>query len=527
LFKKESNKEKVFLVLVFLLAFFPRIYNLGNDFHSIDSDRWFRRSVSFQDNLLKGDFKETYQKQHPGAILMWLGGFGYKILTSSYLKIYGVGLDENIPDQFKLINFFLKFPLVIAIIFLTFISFILVKKLLNKKVAYIYLTILFLDPFLFFYTRQFHLDVLMSLFAINAVLSACLYFKESVNNTKYLIFSAIFSGLAFLTKTPSGAFILGIFLSIFTIYLIKFKNYKSVIRYNLIYGIFVFLVYILAFPANWVNPIKTTKQIIVDSINNTKQSNPLHLFDVVYWDIGSKYYILTFLFRFSPIIVLTNLLIFIFKFKDLILKKLPLSKICESNYFYLPFIGYGILLSLLIYNTKNYERYLIPFTIPLTISSAILINKLIKKTNLKENTFMIIALILLTFSSFSFIKNHPNYMTYKTLFISRDTQLNMFSEHSSCDANLSEIADFLNKKEGGRKVFTVGFSGVYKVCLKPFIRANVIPFENAKDPDYYILFKTDKELLYNPKIFSNYTLIKTFYISKTPVYYVYEKKNRD
>ena len=107
------TKHKIYTLLFWIafiiLASFPRLYKLGKDFHSIDSDRWFRRSVAFQDAFLKGDFAQTYQKQHPGVTLMWLGGAGYKTATSIYSKINKEALDENIPKNFDLINFSIKF----------------------------------------------------------------------------------------------------------------------------------------------------------------------------------------------------------------------------------------------------------------------------------------------------------------------------------------------------------------------------------------------------------------------------------
>ncbi len=58
------------LVLIVIAIWLPRGLALDR-FVTIDETKWLDRSANFYLALAKGDFADTYQKEHPGVTIMW------------------------------------------------------------------------------------------------------------------------------------------------------------------------------------------------------------------------------------------------------------------------------------------------------------------------------------------------------------------------------------------------------------------------------------------------------------------------
>jgi len=528
----------LFGLVIFVLSLAPRVYLLGKDFHSIDSDRWFRRAVSFQENLLKGDFAGTYQKQHPGVTTMWLGGLSYKALNIAYPRITGENLDENIPNDFVIINFFLKLPQVIAVVLTIFLLGFIIYKFISKKIALIFLGIVLIDPFLSFYTRQFHVDALMSVFSFAGVLLAYIYSKDG-NLIKHprliIIASAFFCSLAFLSKSPSAVFAISCGAGIFFYDFFYRKKIKSALISGLIFFLSFVFFYIVLFPANWVNPIHVTAQIIHDSFVNSNEKSSVYVLGHGDDKFGPKFYILVFLFRFSLFVILgtlflviQNIFIFVKTFDQ---KKFLVNG--ETLIKLIPFTGYVLLAILLIEDTKIYERYTLPFVFPLSFFIAVNICKYLKPKYTSNKLIITSFFSLLLFFGFhQMFVIAPNFIIYPNIFATRDFQLKLFSELGGCESMLYNIATDINTLENNKKDHRIGISGTYMICLKGFSTGQVEDMaENIRRkkplsefPDYLVLYKTDNKWLESPYYMGAYNKINTYYISNTPVYYLLKKK---
>jgi len=535
-----SIRNHIFWLLIAVFSLVPRLYYLGKDFYSIDSDRWFRRAVDFQHNLLNGNFAGTYQKQHPGVTTMWLGGTSYKILTVIYPKITGHILDENIPADFITINFSIKLSQVLATLGLAFLSYWLTQKIFDRTVAYIYLLLILIDPFFLFYTRQFHVDVLMSSFGFIGGLYSLLYLQQTRLNRVppdsggtriHIVLSAFFCGLAFLSKSPALAIAGSCGLAILASNIIH-KDYKKAIIHSTIFSLIFLATYLIVFPANWVNPIEVTRQIIHDSIENTDKISSVYILNHADSNFGDKFYLLVFLFRFSPFLIAGIIFTIVKSLSKLVTNTMQKGRVPHfkgsSLINLLPFLGYLILLALLIEDRKLYERYLLPFVPVLTLFVSVNLAPLIKSKLTKP----IILIPLILFAAYEIFVISPNFIVYPTLFATRDTQMKLFTELGGCESMLYDVATDINNLEGeDDDTYSIGISGTYKGCLKPYtvgVVDDMTEYIRRKSPlrdypKYLVLFKTDDRWLKNLYIMNVYTPVKTYYISNTPVYYLFKK----
>ena len=68
----QNNKVFVGILAIFLIV---RLAGLGKDITNSDAIRWHNRSENFLTALKTGDLKSTYQRYHPGVVLMSVNAF--------------------------------------------------------------------------------------------------------------------------------------------------------------------------------------------------------------------------------------------------------------------------------------------------------------------------------------------------------------------------------------------------------------------------------------------------------------------
>jgi hypothetical protein len=90
-------------ILVLAALLFPRVLELGQ-FVTADEPLWLARSANFTIALLRGDFINTYQKEHPGVTILWAGAGG---LLWQYPEIRqrqknNLPLDQRLTEYLRL-----------------------------------------------------------------------------------------------------------------------------------------------------------------------------------------------------------------------------------------------------------------------------------------------------------------------------------------------------------------------------------------------------------------------------------------
>lgn len=312
-------RDALLLVVVFLAIALPR-WLVAGQVATIDENRWVIRAANFAAALNQGDLADTYQSEHPGVPIMWVGALGLNILFPGY------GAEH--PDQFSIedddyaFDAFLeghgynlleilvagrKVMVLFNALALTLI-FVYARRLFDLQTALLAAAFMALAPFLVAHTHLLHLDGLSgSLMVLSLV--AYLAYAEGRHKVDLLLSSAA-AGLAWLTKTP--AFVLGPIL--FTITLLLIWRKRSAPRpalHDFLTWVGIGLItFILFWPAMWVAPLQTLGSILREAFGYAGggHGDPVFFNGVIYEDgrIPARifyFYPLTYLWRSTPLIL--------------------------------------------------------------------------------------------------------------------------------------------------------------------------------------------------------------------------------
>ena len=240
----------------FLISFLPRIFRLGNIMVA-DEHVWVSRSQQFFNALVRHDWQNTLISGHPGITTMLLVSSSQKFLPCLF------GATKNNLQY----PFYAKFPIVLVTSLGCVLIYFLIRKIFNNQIAVISAFFIATDPFYLAHSRIAHLDALLTTFMTISVLFLIAYFNHS--KKKYLLLSAVFSGLSFLTKSPS------LFLVPFITILLFWENKRhkktisSFIKELALFLIISLSIFIALWPATWVLPVKTIKLLIRGALIGT------------------------------------------------------------------------------------------------------------------------------------------------------------------------------------------------------------------------------------------------------------------
>lgn len=223
-----------FFIFLMLVTFLPRVLSLSAHWSS-DESTWMKRSHRFISALETGLFTDTFTTHHPGVTTMWLGGAAMwnandrKSLTNmSVLSI----LDFFNPALLAQ----MRFPIAYLTGVIVLLAACILYRLFNARLAAVGSLFLAFEPFLLAESRRLHTDALTSEFLFLTLLLWLSYLEGAPPRRRYLIFSGFFWGLACLSKSLAGAFIL--FLPILLVWYIKQKDLSGV---KMLWGALLFL----------------------------------------------------------------------------------------------------------------------------------------------------------------------------------------------------------------------------------------------------------------------------------------------
>ncbi len=385
---------------IFLIFLLPRTISIGADISNYDASYWYPRMDRFTENLLKGEYKGTYQQYHPGVILMLTSG------TSLYAfdKLYELVFHYNpryIPHQFIKIQTATIFPLVLMISLLGLLCFFYIKNIVNTKFAIIFAILLSFEPFFLGVSRFLHLSALTSMFMFTSFLTLYYYYFKKEKDHRLFYLSAILMGLGILTKVDAA--ITGP-VNLALIFLHEYKKIplKKIFINLFFYCLTIALTFFILFPAMWVSSWNTIEKIMVDGIQDTAfESSGGESFT----NIKALYYLETFLYRSLP----TSFFAFIAGFIILFINRKKYSN-TENNFFYWSLAYLFFNLIILTIPDKTKDRYLINLYPPMLFISAITFYEIL---NLKAKSIKYFAITLITaLYIFALYRNYPVYSFY-------------------------------------------------------------------------------------------------------------------
>lgn len=321
--------ETLFLVISICGAWFLRSRDL-DQFKVTDETKWGFRSANFVMALHRGDYARTFQSSHPGVTTMWTGSIGLSFSIPDYVDradgyvvntTYRTDLRKAGVEVMQIIVPGRQVIITINMIVLL-VCYLYLRRLVGSLGALVGTVLIAFDPFFLAHTRILHVDGLLTSFMYLGVVA----FLEFLHRRKLrdLIVSGVAGGLTWLTKTPGIFLAVGIMLFALVEWVRAIherdwrKIWKSGLRVAwpvLIWGVVGGVIFILMWPAMWVQPLAVLKQLARESLEYAVQghTSPVVFNGTIYRDgIVPRslwyYYPISYLWRSSPIVVLGLLL---------------------------------------------------------------------------------------------------------------------------------------------------------------------------------------------------------------------------
>ncbi len=500
------------LLTAFLLTRFPAL----DRFATIDETKWMLRSANFYQALRQGDFKNTFQSEHPGVTIMWAGAVGFIQEFRGYALLAG----EQMPGPTKFQHFLQqqkqsavdllvagRFWLLVAILVAHGLSFIAAIRLVGIAPASLGFLLLALDPFLISLSRILHLDGLSSALMLLSLLWLLDYLLNGQTWIALLISGAA-AGASWLTKSPA------LFLIPFSGLLIVLIRVDGNIRTQEKFTVLDFLVkngrifliwlasgcviVLMFWPALWVAPIEVLKEIFSQALSFTVSGNQNAIFfnGVIYesGDSAWYYYLVAYLWRSTPAALIGLVLVPFL----LILKRPAYFRVRH-----LQVIGVLVLFAVLYILMmslagQKYARYILPAMLTLNLVAGIgwywllqLIYQSINKpiTKFLATTLVIIALIVSLV--LGVVSTYPYYYQYfNPLFggIRAATQVMQIGWGEGLD----EAARYLNTKPDAGRLRVISWYGdapfAYYFKGKTINMPDDAALEELLEADYVVIY---------------------------------------
>jgi hypothetical protein len=486
-----------------------------------DENRWLARSANFYYALSRGDFADTYQIEHPGVLTMWAGTFAFMSHYPDY-RDQAPGQIEWWQDELGsflksqgydplelLVASRLNMIIMIALVLLT--AFWSATRLLGLWPATMGFLLLALDPFHTALSRLLHVDGLPSSLVLLSLL-AFLNYLYGGKQKRDLILSGIAAGLAWLTKSPMLFLIPFMGLLVFLELIEKWRSQRRLARDDfwqavlslILWGGTGLVVFVLLWPAMWVEPIHTLRRMLGGMLLYAGQGHDSQIYfnrEIYEGDPGAYFYPITFLWRTTPVVLIGLLLTgFALAFPHL---RLIHAKQRRS-------LG-GLLLFVLLFTAfmtvgaKKFDRYLLPIYPPLDLMAGMgwtLAVSWIRQQQAQRWTQVLapaIIIVAVLAQAAGTVSSYPYYFSYYNSLLGgtvRAPEVMMIG----WGEGLNQAARFLNNQPGAAErqvatgVWLTTFSYYY---TGPVVSTRFEPgvgvLEDWANSDYYVLYVNEKQ----------------------------------
>jgi 4-amino-4-deoxy-L-arabinose transferase-like glycosyltransferase len=359
-------------------------------FVTADEHAWLARSGNFYYALMRGDWANTFQRHHPGVTVTWAGLGGFLLSYPQYAW--------DAPGQFgwltEEIEPFLRSqghdPVAVlaagravaaALITLTLLGvFWAALRLVGFWPAFLGVGLLAFTPFHVAHSRLLHIDGLVSSFMLLAVTAWLVYLVE-INPPERagqrgrwytpVLLSAVAAALAWLTRSP--AFFLAPLIGLLSLLALwwlpeagRARPWSALARGLLLWGGVAAAVFVLLWPALWVDPVGSLRQVLDAAEEYAAEGHlkPIFFAGQIYaGDPGFWFYPVTYLWRSSPITWIGLLL----ALGALLLRRAPFESrrgrfVAAALVLYA--VGFMLFMNL---GAKKFDRYLLPAYLPLEL----------------------------------------------------------------------------------------------------------------------------------------------------------------
>jgi hypothetical protein len=306
---------RIAAAVIFLAGLAVRLHGLDVFITADEAKSWTGRSITFLAALIEHDWFKTFDTPAPGVTTMWSGAFG---LLLAYFRSGEAGgsiaaflrqLPFDPIQPSLLPNIRLAGALVSA--FTVLLTYRWGRRVWGETFGLLAAGLLAFDPFYLALSRVLGHDALVTSFMWLSLLAALIALPQNTgerNKRPWLFVSGMLAGLAFLTKYP--ALFLGMFI-VCTLLLLALRKKKRESLWPewpldvLTWCVGAGLLFVLVFPAMWVQPFTIVSAILTDALKVTESAHQKGSFFMgqAVDDPGSLFYGLVFLFRSTPILL--------------------------------------------------------------------------------------------------------------------------------------------------------------------------------------------------------------------------------
>jgi hypothetical protein len=504
------------------LALLPRVFSL-DIFLTIDEVKWLTRSEQFLQALLRQDFSATYLSAHPGIINYWLILSGVSL---RYLCQFGATFERAHWNQglqeFAAVMLFGGTPnldflasgrLLVALITSACVSmsYLLSRKLFSQRVAFLGAALWALDPFHVAFSRLLVTDALVASFTTLSLLSFMTYLIHR-RKWRYVIFSGVTAGLAFLTKIPSLILVpsVGVLAMLTCVFeerdssLLSRKDISQLALALVMWGLTAGLICFALWPAMWVQPLGTIHQIW-RGLTGKEMGGRLQFFmGELTDDPGFWFYWIVALFRLTPL----TLLGLLFSISSLMQgsKKAGTSERVAKITMLITFVLLFFLSITL--EPSKFDRYLLPIFPVVEIIAATglctLVEELGQRLSYSTNRLShraigskqrcwIIAgcFAALSVQALFTLPQHPYYLSFYNPLVGGPSQASriLLVGHGE---GLDEAARYLNQKDNASELVV---ATAFRPGLAPFFRGETVDLRKIRPTDVWPWLRADYVVL--------------------------------
>lgn len=296
--KNKTRYIKWFSIAIISVVFLINLI-LGSNhiakYAAVDEAYWtFDRTPKYWDGIIKGEWKRTNISDKPGITVALISGIGMAFVNPlEYEPIRWQGQIYGTPKNIEEMNWYLRFPIMFFCALSIFGFYFLIRKLWGEDIALFSSIFIGLSPLLLGISRIINPDSLLWIFTSFSILCWFIYFKKDFKKG-YLYWSGIFLGLSLLTKYIANILYVFFFAIIFFEYIFDRKNYdmaevgsylkKRLLDY-LILVFISFMVFILLFPATWIEFSFLFRATILSQAFEKVKYVFLLILGIVFWDM--------------------------------------------------------------------------------------------------------------------------------------------------------------------------------------------------------------------------------------------------
>ncbi len=297
--------------LVFLAALLPRLYALGS-FLTIDEVKWAEGAAQFIIALYSGDLARTYWHFFPGITITWGNAPALWGVCSTAPDLTGC-INTQVEKLPQTIGWLRLSPVLLTSLGIVG-CYLLSHRLLEPKVALLTALLLAFDPFFVAHSRILNGDAGAAILMFLALLAFLIYWLEQPlarRRWRFLLLSGGLAGLACLTKLPApliGFFIGGVGLVGLALDWPKAGGAAvgQWLAALVIWAGLALLLFVAIWPALWVAPLETLRQMYVDAfeVGGVGAGHDTFFLGQVSADPGAWFYPYVIAFRLTPIVML-------------------------------------------------------------------------------------------------------------------------------------------------------------------------------------------------------------------------------